>query len=41
MKWIVLAFILSGCQKPVNYDDLPQTKYPETPVNGAWEEFKP
>ena len=41
MKWIALALILSGCQKPVKYDDFPETKYPETPANGAWEDFKP
>lgn len=29
--------ILSGCQKPIKYEELPETKYPETPVNGAWE----
>ena len=41
MKWIILAIILSGCQKPVKYEELPETKYPETPTNGSWEEFKP
>ena len=24
MKWIALALILSGCQKPITYEDLPE-----------------
>jgi hypothetical protein len=37
MKWLVLVLILSGCQKPIQHEELPETKYPETPVNGVWE----
>lgn len=37
MKLLALALILSGCQKPINYEEPPETKYPETPVNGVWE----
>jgi hypothetical protein len=24
VKWLVLALILSGCQKPIKYEELPE-----------------
>lgn len=40
MKWLALALILSGCQKPIQYEELPETKYPETPTMGSWEHWE-
>jgi len=31
----VIVFVLAGCQKPINYDELPETEYSDTPVMGA------
>jgi len=43
MRFISLALIclaLASCSKPEVPSEYP-TKYPETPTNGSWEEFKP
>jgi len=40
MKLLLILLILSGCQKPIKYEELPETKYPETPTMGAWEPLK-
>jgi hypothetical protein len=36
----ILCLVLASCSKPELTQDYP-TKYPETPTNGSWEEFKP
>jgi hypothetical protein len=38
MRWLILVLLLAGCQKPDNYEELPETKYPEVPVYRSWEE---
>lgn len=40
MKWLILALVLSGCQKPAKCDEPLETRYPETPTMGAWEPLK-
>ena len=40
IKLVALCFILSGCQKPIKYEELPETQYPDTPTMGAWEPLK-
>lgn len=34
---IVLFMYLSGCSRPYESPEIPETKYPETPTMGAWE----
>lgn len=38
--FVVMLLILSSCTKQQLEEEYP-TKYPETPTNGSWEEFKP
>jgi hypothetical protein len=37
---LFLLAVLCGCQKPIKYEELPETKYPETHTMGAWEHWE-